>query len=94
MIVGGVVQQPDEVLDYDFLYADWFAGLTDTVASVTAEVIPSGELTATAVKSADTEIKVWVAGGVSGNTYMVEVTTTTTAGRIKQDELSVLVEEF
>lgn len=92
MIVGGVIQQPDEVLDYDFLYSDWLSG--DSIASTVSAVIPTGELAATAVQASDTEIKIWVSGGLPGSSYIVEVTSTTVAGRIKQDELEVYIEEF
>jgi len=93
MKLGAALQQPDERLDYDFLYNEWFGGTPDTLAAFSAEVTPSG-LTLTAAVASETKGKIWVSDGVAGTTYYIAVTATSTAGRIKQDELEIIIEEI
>ena len=97
MILGAVVQQPDERLDYDIKYDEWFAGDVDAINTATVEVISDvgdGGLTAQAVISSTTVVKLWVIGGDAGEEYRLEVTMTSVSGRVKQDELIVKIEEF
>ena len=93
MLLGVKIKQPIDVIDYDFLYGDWLADVGDTVASATVTVLPA-TLGVLAVVVAPTTVKVWTSSGTDGETYMVEVTMTSTEGRVKQDELEVRVQEF
>jgi len=93
MKVGLTIQQPNEMLDYDFDYSDWFGNLDDALAGFSVTSVPAG-LTVTASVAADKMGKIWVSGGLADVTYYVEVTATTVAGRIKQDELEVLILEI
>jgi hypothetical protein len=93
MKLGAVVQQPVEELDYDFDYSTWFGETGDSIDSVAATATPTG-LTLVPLKSSDTVAKVWVSGGVANTTYYLEVTVTTVGGRIKQDELEIIIQEF
>jgi len=86
--------QPAESLDYDLDYTDWLTD-GDNVQSATAAISPADDtLTATGVYVNDPRVKVWLAGGTSGQTYKVTVTATTADGRIKQDEFRVRVKEI
>jgi hypothetical protein len=93
MKVGAVVQQPVEELDYDFDYSDWFGTTGDTIETVTASATPTG-LTILPLKASDSVAKVWVSGGTDGFTYYLEITVTTANGRVKQDELEIIVKEI
>lgn len=93
MKVGAVIQQPVEELDYDFNYSTWFGTTGDSIDTVAAVATPAG-LTLLPLKSSDTVAKVWVSGGVDGTTYYLEVTVTTVGGRVKQDELEIIIKEF
>jgi hypothetical protein len=93
MKLGAVIQQPAEELDYDFVYTDWFEDTGDAIDTVTATASPEG-LTLLTLKSSDDTAKVWVSGGVNGTTYYLEVTVTTVGGRVKQDELEIIIQEF
>lgn len=88
-------KQPADVMDYDIDYTQWLPS-TDSVASVSYTVTPSGAL---AVNSAlvienGTRVKLWVSGGTNASTYKAEVTVTTVLGRIKQDEVRFRVKEY
>lgn len=90
-IIGTYVQQPDDVLDYDIPY-ELVEG--DSLDSAVAEAIPVG-LTIQDPPTIDgNRVKIWVSGGTAGTTYKVEVTTTTTLGRVKQDEIRIKVKEY
>lgn len=94
MIVGVIIQQPDEVLDYDIDCTPAFKGsVTDTVDSVSVSIDPVG-LIVLANKLDDNTVKLWISNGTAGVDYNVEVNVVTTEGRTKQDELLVKVLEF
>ena len=94
MILGSVIQQPDEHLDYDFDYSEFITGSgTLQEAPLIVESVPAG-LTLTASLIGDTRVKVWVSGGVADTQYTVEVTVVTSNGRQKQDELIVNIVEY
>lgn len=93
MKVGVVIQQPDEHLDYDFNYTDWFGDTNDAIDTIEVASAPAG-LTLTGIKTSATAVKIWAGGGTDGDIYYVEVTITTTAGRVKQDELEIRIKEY
>jgi hypothetical protein len=93
VIVGSVVQQPNDRLDYDFDLTGLFAGDTDELDSVTVTASPVG-LTVTAVVAGATRAKVWVSDGVDGVEYIIQVRMTSVNGRVKEDELIIEIEEF
>ena len=96
MLLGVKLKQPDERLDYDFLYTQWLGASGDLIDSVVVSVRPAGALSAVAapLDPTSTVQKVWVEGGNDGEEYTIEVTATTVAGRVKQDELGIRVQEF
>ena len=102
MIIGTIIQQPNEVLDYEIQYDNFFKEfLTDESADTILEpgglsvkVEVEGELSATVFYVNDAKCKVVLQGGLTGTTYKVTVTMTSVAGRVKEDELLVIIEEF
>lgn len=93
MKLGATIQQPSERLDYDFSYTEWFGSEEDAVIEVTATASPAG-LTLYPLIRNPQEVKLWVEGGLDNTTYYVEITVTTEAGRIKQDELEIIFQEI
>lgn len=91
-IIASYKQQPADNLDYAFDYTD-FLQSGDHLLSATTSVSPSG-LTVTPAVVAGTQVKFWVTGGVSGTKYKITITTTTSAGRVKQDEAYVTIKEY
>ena len=95
MILDTIIQQPAEILDYDVTYHKFFAGEDDSVASVINLIIPNtGTLAVSTQKASDTSVKLWVQGGLDGEEYTVEITATMTSGRVKQDEVIVVIQEI
>lgn len=90
-IVGDFEQQPADELDYDIDYDDWIHD-ADTVVSATASASPA-DLTITGPLVSGNTVKIWVSGGVDGTRYKVTVTTTTSYGRIKQDEIRIKIKD-
>ena len=91
MLIGSFTQQPADVLDYDIPY-DVTEG--DSVQSAVATVTPAGLTVQPPLVIPGNKVKLWVSGGTSGVTYKVEVTTTSTLGRVKQDELRFRVKDY
>lgn len=87
-------KQPVDVLDYDIDYSNWLPDV-DVVDAVSTNVSPTGLVVNTALITNDgTRVKLWVSGGVDGVTYKVEVTATTSEGRVKQDEIRFRCKEY
>jgi hypothetical protein len=88
-------KQPTEVLDYDFLLADWFGTTGDTALSFTVTVPTGITLQSSSVYSGNTIIKLWISGGVDGITYKfsINVTTASTPARVKQIDFLVKVKD-
>lgn len=93
MILGTVVQQPADNIDYDIDCTSLFNGDSDTLSGVVVSVEPAG-LTVTAAVADPNTAKVWIGGGTDKVRYIVTVVVTTTGGRIKEDEIEVEIEEF
>lgn len=93
-LVAVIQQQPNEELDYDIPYLDWFDGSIDTLESIQVDVTPVGELAVLGIISSPSTVKLWISGGVNGGVYKVEFTAFTAGGRAKQDELEVQIEEI
>jgi hypothetical protein len=59
-----------------------------------AAVTPVGLTVTSLVPLGAKSAKIWITGGVSGTTYKIEVTVTTSLGRVKQDELKCKIKEI
>ena len=93
MRLGTIKQQPDERLSYSIGYADVLQD-DDTLETVDVTVDPAGELTIDAFGNTTTDVHLWATGGVDKSKYKVEVTVTTVAGRVYQDELIFVIREI
>ena len=91
-------KQPAERLDYDIWYANDPAGAepwlidSDSITSVTINV-SAPELEVSPILFAD-HLKLWVEGGVDGETYKITITIITAGGRTKQDEIRFRVKDI
>ena len=91
-VIASYTQQPADNLDYDIDYGEWLSN-ADSLLSATVAVAPAG-LTVQSPLVVGERVKLWVSGGTSGTKYKVTVTTTTTLGRIKQDEIKFSVKDI
>ena len=75
-------KDPGDVLDYEI---DTSAALLDSeadaLATVTATVLPSGELTVGTTSTMGQVAVLWLSGGIAGTIYTVQVTLGTVGGR-------------
>lgn len=93
-ILSTFEKQPADVLDYDVDYTEWLPN-GDAVESVAHTVTPSDlEIQGAIIVNGGTRVKLWVAGGENAKTYKVELTVTTTLGRVKQDEVRFRCKEY
>lgn len=90
-VLGKFIKQPNEILDYDVDYSDWFTNRSDTPASITVEVEPGITLVGSSLTGS--VAKVALSGGVDGNTYTITVRMTTDSGMVKEADFQVKVKE-
>lgn len=88
-ILGRYVKQPDEILDYDVDYTDWFSNRTDTptshaVVAETGITLVSSALTGKVVKTI-------LSGGIDGEQYKITTRLTTSSGMVKEADFMVRV---
>jgi hypothetical protein len=92
-ILGRMVKQSGETLDYDVDYTDWFENRTDDAASHTA----TAETGITVVTSslASQIVRVVLSGGTDGETYKITVRVTTNAATpiIKEADFTVRIKD-
>jgi hypothetical protein len=88
MALGKYKKTPSEIKKYTFDYVDWLDD-EEYLYSLALDVLVgnSGELIFDIqdIGLNETEVSFFVGGGVSGSSYDVQITATTTAGQIKQD---------
>lgn len=99
MRLGTVTKQPADFLDYDIDFSDWLVG-TDLIAELDVVVtrddglsLGAGDLDPRYIINNQTVAKLWLADGVDGEGYKIEITMTTDDGRVKQVELRVRVRD-
>lgn len=90
MILGAIVQQPADRLDYDILADVWLGTAGDVLLSVKKNSIPPG-LDLMPLVVSPTRAKLWVSGPAGD--YTAELTLSTEGGRIKQVEFRVVIED-
>ncbi|MFW5972502.1 MAG: hypothetical protein ACOCTG_00805, partial [Bacteroidota bacterium] len=90
--LGTFRKRPDEEKDYDVDYSEWLtptdgiAGEEDPDQRPEVEVEPDDlEIVAVEPNFDEHRVKIWIAGGSSGQRYTLTVTTRTREGRVKQD---------
>lgn len=86
-------KQPVDQLDYDLDFSDWLTD-TDTITGVIAVSSNPDELEVLSVSLIGAFVKIWVSGGLNGETYKVTSTITTSEGRIKELEFKIRVREL
>jgi hypothetical protein len=87
----GVFQKTvGEQLDYDIDFEKWLAD-EDVITMVDA--IADDGLTVDSTQINGMVVKVWLSGGVSGNSYEVRVTVSTDGGRIKDECFKIRVKD-
>jgi hypothetical protein len=89
-ILGTINKQAREILDFDINYDTVLAGRSDTIATQTSEVAPSG-LTLVSTTRSGNVVKVTFSGGTNTTLYKVTVLATTTVGLVYEDEVNVLI---
>lgn len=72
-------KDPDEVVDYDLSWADQMTADADTIVSSTWTV--PANITKNSSTNTATRTKVWLSGGISGETYTLLNRVVTTGGR-------------
>ena len=91
-------KQPADVLDYDLDFSDWLTGsdtITGAVATAsTTETADPADLMVNSTQIVGQNVKVWVSAGVSGRSYKVTTTITTSEGRVKQLEFKIRVRDL
>ena len=87
-------KDPDDILDYAFDWATWLA-TSETIASYTLTV-PTG-LTegsgATATSESSGVITYWISGGTAGQSYTIGCKITTSAGRVKEESMTLRIRQ-
>lgn len=91
-ILGKFTKQPVEVQDYDIDFTEYLAGQNDAALSHT--VLAESGLSVLSSALTAGVVKVFVSGGLDGNSYKVSATVTTAGGRVKQGDILVRVREF
>lgn len=92
-LLGSMVKQPREVLDFDVDYTAPLTARSDTVVDKLVEASPAGLTIESSTISGGNKIKVVVSGGTDPTTYKVTVLATTSAGLVFEDEVNIVVEE-
>lgn len=96
MKLARFIKQPSERKRYTIDYSDWLE-TSETISSVTFAPSPIAagglEVDAYSIAAPATSVVFFVNYGVSGTTYTVTVTITTSGGQIKEDEVLFSVRE-
>jgi len=87
--LGKIVKSDDDVLDYDTDFSDWLPS-GDDIATAVATITGTTIVVDSVANTTDT-VKVWLSGGVDGDSETLTVTATTTGGRTKEVCYSVRV---
>ena len=90
-VLGKFSKQPNEVLDYDVDFTDWFATRPDTPVSSTTTVDTG--ITLIGQVRTGMVVKVALGAGTSGVKYKATVRMTTSAGFVKEVEFYCVVKE-
>jgi len=94
MILETYTKQPSEVQDYDIDFGEYLQGMgNDTIQSFAVAVKPTG-LTAVESLVIGSVVKVFLGGGESGKSYVVEARVTTAGGRVREGEIQIKVKEY
>lgn len=90
-MLGTVRKRPDDMLDYDVTFERWLSD-GDTITDATAIADPVGVIIDRVEIFGDV-VKVWISGGEVGASHKINVTATTTQGRVKEVTFNLRVTE-
>lgn len=90
-MLGTVRKRPDDQLDYDVTFERWLSE-SDTITDATAVADPVG-VTIDRVEVFGDVVKVWISDGEAGASHKINVTATTTQGRVKEVTFNLRVTE-
>lgn len=90
-MLGTVRKRPDDQLDYDVSFERWLSD-GDTITDADAAVDPVG-VTVDNVQIFGDVVKVWLSGGEVGGSHKINVTATTTQGRVKEVTFNLRIVE-
>lgn len=97
MRLGNFTKTPAEVKRYKVEYSDWLdtGEYVQSVVLTVTPTSPSNPLTAAAnsIGASATSFAFFVAGGVTGTVYTVDIRVTTTGGQIKEDTILFTVRD-
>jgi hypothetical protein len=82
-------KDPSEVLDYDINWAPRLG--TDTILTSVWAIASGTALTINSNSFTPNRTKVWLSGGVLGQTYNLKNTITTTAGDTEVETVAILI---
>lgn len=85
-------KQTHEVQDFDIDFTPYLTGHTDTPSSYTLASEPG--ITIDSHSRTGNVVKVWVSGGMDGETYKITATMTTIGGRVKEGDIKVKIKDF
>jgi hypothetical protein len=87
-------KRPGDELDYQLDFARWLPeGDTITGAVVTIESTAGGNASIDHTEYSETQVTVWVQGGVNGETATLTVTATTAQGRTKVEKARLRIKD-
>lgn len=87
-----MTKQPSDHLDYDVDFSRWIPD-GDTILTVETAVDKPDGVTVPSVTVASPIVKVWLEGGVTGETYKITVKAATNDGRVKEVDFQIRVKE-
>jgi hypothetical protein len=90
-MLGTVRKRPDDQLDYDVSFERWLSE-GDTLTDATAVADPVG-VTIDRVELFGSIVKVWLSGGTAGDSHKINVTATTSLGRVKEVTFNLRIVE-
>ena len=86
-----ITKDPDAELDYIFDWAEWLAGITDTIAS--KEIIVETGITCDSSSIVSDTVVAWISGGTAGATYRVTCRIVTAGGRTDDRSIFIKIAE-
>ena len=92
MIIGIIIQQPVDNIDY-LIDATSIVGIEDELVAFDTSTVPDGLTVISLINDTHTGT-LWVSGGVANTEYKIDMDFTTEKGRVRQDELIVKIEDF
>ena len=96
-------KQPNEVLDYDFNFDEWFTEYEDdeietvevTILSGDDQLVlgPAGRAPTVLIGNPVRQVKIWVGGGTDGQRYKLRMMIHTEEGREKEVDIYFKIRE-